>query len=261
MSASRAEHADPSLAALAAALDEATRSARAVPAFPQGLTLREAYAVQALGLRHRLARGERLCGVKIGLTRREKWAACGADDVILGLLTDAMRIADAGTIALDRLIAPGVEPELAFRIGAPLAGDATLEEALAAVDAVAPALEVAESRVAAPGFVLAQVVADNSNSAGFVLGAWRPVPARPDDLDGVLEVDGAVVARGNTRTVSGHPARSVCDAARLLAPLGLRLEPGFVVLSGGLAPARPVHAGEAVACRIDGVGAVSARVA
>jgi 2-oxo-3-hexenedioate decarboxylase len=198
--------------------------------------------------------------VKIGLTRREKWAACGASDVILGLLTEPMGVADGGTIALDRLIGPGVEPELAFRLGAPLSGEAGLEEALAAIEAVAPALEVADSRISEPGFVLTRVVADNSNSAGFVLGAWRPPPARLDVLEGVLEVDGTVVARGSTRTVSGHPARSVCDAARLLAAIGRRLEAGFVVLSGGLTPARPVRAGEVIACRIEEVGAVSAHV-
>jgi 2-oxo-3-hexenedioate decarboxylase len=253
---------DPALAEVAAALDEAARRVRPLPAFPAPriLTLAEAYAVQRHGLAIRQARGERPCGVKIGLTRREKWAACGAEDVILGLLTDRMAIADGGEIGLGRLIAPGVEPELAFRLGAPLSGDVGLEAALAAIDAVAPALEVADSRIAEPGFVLTRVVADNSNSAGFVRGAWVPPPPRLEALDGVLEVDGAIVARGSTATVSGHPARSVVDAARLLAPLGLRLEAGWIVLSGGLTPARPVQAGEDVCCRIAGVGAVAARV-
>jgi 2-oxo-3-hexenedioate decarboxylase len=250
------------LAQVAAALDEAAAAGRALPMFPspRGISLEEAYAVQHQVAARRIARGERLVGAKIGLTREEKWAACGARDVILGLLTDRMLIGPGEALDLRAFIAPGVEPELAFRLARPLAGNVGLEEALAAVEAVAPALEVADSRIADTAFVLTQVVADNSNSAALVIGTWQDPLPNLANLHAQLEIDNVVVAEGNTRTVSGHPARSLCAAARLMASMGVQLQAGSIVLSGGLTPARPVRPDELVACRIEGLGVASTRV-
>src|SRR3546814_12440575 len=64
----------------------------------------------------------------------------------------------------------------AFLVGRPLAGRVTPVQALAAVDAVAPALEIIDSRYEDFRFSLTDVVADNSTSSGFVVGPWP----RPD---------------------------------------------------------------------------------
>jgi 2-oxo-3-hexenedioate decarboxylase len=58
------------LAAIAALLDGAAREARAVPQLEAPLGLDDAYAVQALALRRRQARGERVVGMKMGFTSR-----------------------------------------------------------------------------------------------------------------------------------------------------------------------------------------------
>src|SRR3546814_14313925 len=68
---------------------------------------------------------------------------------------------------------PRVEPESAFLMSAPVAGRVTMAQALAAVAAVAPAMEVIDSRYENFKFALADVIADNSSSSGFVVGSWN----------------------------------------------------------------------------------------
>ena len=66
---------------------------------------------------------------------------------------------------------PRIEPEIAFLMKAPLAGNVSPLEAMAAVEAVAPALEIIDSRYRDFKFDLGDVIADNSSSSGFVTPA------------------------------------------------------------------------------------------
>lgn len=70
-----------------------------------------------------------------------------------------------------------VEPEAAFLLGRPLSGVITAMEAAAAV-AIAPALEIIDSRFADFRFSLPTVIADNASSAGFVVGSWAYATTR-----------------------------------------------------------------------------------
>jgi 2-oxo-3-hexenedioate decarboxylase len=113
-----------SLSDLAERADEAARTATAIAQFTNTIDLgvADAYAVQALSVARRLGRGEQMAGIKMGLTSRAKMIQVGVDEVIWGRLTDAMRVADGGTVQRSRYVHPRVEPEIAFLIGEPLAG-------------------------------------------------------------------------------------------------------------------------------------------
>lgn len=134
------------------------------------LDVTTAYRVQEALLARRLGRGERVVGLKMGLTSRAKMAQMGVDEVIWGRVTDAMQIPDGGTVDIGRYVHPRVEPEVAFL----LTGEPGSFEA--GVRAVAPALELIDSRYADFRFTLPDVIADNTSAAGFVLGPWCPVP-------------------------------------------------------------------------------------
>ncbi len=71
----------------------------------------------------------------------------GIDTMIWGRLTSGMLVEEGGTIRLSRYVHPRVEPEVAFLLRRPLAGAVTLPEALAAVEAVAPAMEIIEALI------------------------------------------------------------------------------------------------------------------
>ena len=175
-----------SLAALAAIVDEAARSATAIAQLTEtvaDLSVEDAYAVQALSIARRRARGERRAGYKMGLTSRAKMQQVGVGEIIWGRLTDAMRLGEGGELSRARYVHPRVEPEIAYIIGRPLEGEVSAAEALAAVEAVAPALEIIDSRYRNFRFALPDVIADNSSSSGYFVGSWARPSSDVANLD------------------------------------------------------------------------------
>lgn len=250
------------IAKFAEVVDEAARTATAIPQFTKTapLTVKDAYAIQEQSIDRRLKRGERLVGVKMGLTSRAKMAQVNVDEVVWGRLTDAMRLEEGAPLSLKRFVHPRIEPELAFLLKAPLTGAVTAAEAMAAVGAIAPAMEIIDSRYQNFKFALADVIADNSSSSGFVVGDW----ARPDqdfsNLGLVMEVDGRPVEIGSTAAILGNPARALVAAARLAGAALGRLEAGWIVLAGGATAAHSLKAGERVRLTMQNLGSASIRV-
>jgi 2-oxo-3-hexenedioate decarboxylase len=248
---------------IARLLDEAALERTPVPQLAQlgdELTLAQAYRVQAQLLRLRAMRGERLVGVKMGFTSEAKRAQMKIDDLIWGRLTDAMRIGCGATLTLSHFIHPRIEPELAFLLEAPLRGAVSAAEARAAVGAVAPALEVLDSRYRDFRFSLPDVVADNSSSAAFVIGEWQAPPADLTNLGITLAFDGQTIESGSSAAIMGDPLRSLMAAARLAAESDLTLESGWLVLAGGATAARPLLPGIRVSVSVESLGAAQLQV-
>ena len=74
----------------------------------------DAYAIQAEILRRKLARGNRVVGLKAGLTSRGKMKQMGVETPVFGWLVDYFSVPDGGEIKIGELIHPKVEPEIAF---------------------------------------------------------------------------------------------------------------------------------------------------
>src|SRR6266542_4168589 len=232
---------------LARTLDEAASRARATGQLPAGLSLEDAYAVQARSIARRHARGERRAGYKLGFTSRAKMAQMGLSEVIWGRLTDAMVVADGGQAAPERFIHPRVEPEVCFLLGEPLDGTVTALSAMRALAGVAPALELIDSRYRDFKFSLPDVVADNCSAAAIVVGPWAdPAAVNLANLGLVLEVDGEVAQLGSTAAILGHPVRSLVAAARLVGAAGERLQAGDLLMAGGATEAVALRPGSQV---------------
>jgi 2-oxo-3-hexenedioate decarboxylase len=242
--------------AIAALLDTAARTARSVPQISasQPLTLEQAYAVQKASIARRLASGERLAGIKMGFTSRAKMVQMGVSDLIFGRLTDRMLVEDGGSIDLASTVHPRVEPEIAFLLRAPLEGRVSPLQALAAVDAIAPAMEIIDSRYENFQFSLEDVVADNASSSGFVVGAWH----RPDldfsNLGMVMSFDGQPVQIGSSAAILGHPLRGLAAAARMVSAAGERLEAGWIVMAGAATAAEALRPDVYVETEVQGLG-------
>ena len=251
-----------SLGKLAEIVDDAALTATEIPQLTdsQPLTVDDAYGVQALSLARRYARGERRVGMKMGLTSRAKMAQVGVDEMVWGRLTDAMQVEEGGVIQMARFVHPRAEPEVAYLLKAPLAGKVTAAQALAAVEAVAPAIEIIDSRYRNFKFALPDVVADNSSSSAFVVGQWAKPDVDVGNLGLAVSVDGRVAQVGSTAAILGHPMRSLVAAARLVAQWGERLEPGWIILAGGITAAHHLAAGMAVRLDMQKLGSVSFQV-
>ncbi|MEZ5194560.1 MAG: hypothetical protein R2734_20190 [Nocardioides sp.] len=107
------------------------------------------YRIQDETLRRRLARGESLTGVKLGLTSKAKQERMGVDTPLVAWLTDDMVLAPGDPVPQHKLIHPRVEPEIVFVMGERLEGPGmTADRALAAVARVHAGAEVIDSATA-----------------------------------------------------------------------------------------------------------------
>jgi 2-oxo-hept-3-ene-1,7-dioate hydratase len=220
--------------------------------FPD-LDIDDSYAIQAAWMAHKAAAGRRLLGRKIGLTSRAMQQAFGIAEPDYGTLLDDMFFADGALIPGDRFIVPMVEVELAFVLGAPLAGETvSITDVLRATEYVQPAIEIIDARTERVDAETGQrrgvldTIADNAASAGVVLGG-RPV--RPQDIDlrwagAVLYCNGVIEETGLAAGVLGHPAAGIAWLARRFARHGVALEAGQVILAGSFTRALPVTPGD-----------------
>jgi len=250
------------LADYATLLDDAARECREVVQIDPDnqLTLDEAYAIQQQSITRRLQRGERRVGVKMGFTSRAKMIQMGLSDVIWGRLTDAMQEEEGGDVDFGRFVHPRVEPEIAFLLKRELGGRVTPAQALAAVEAVAPALEIIDSRYRDFKFTLPEVIADNASSSGFVVGPWGDPRIDCANLGLVLALDGRPVQIGSTAALLGHPLRSLVAAARMSGAAGEPLQAGWIVMAGGATPAEWIKPGQYVSVEMQGLGSAGFHV-
>lgn len=216
----------------------------------------DAYAVQAALLERRVARGERIVGVKLGFTSKAKMAQMGVSDVIVGRLTDAMRIADGDTFDLSRFIHPKVEPEVAYRLCRDVDLDDPLTDIESCVDAVAPALEIIDSRYRDFRFTYSDVVADNTSASGYAIGPWSPVVSVANRAVRLRTADAESV--GSTAAVLGDPVHALHALLDMCRRRGIPLRAGQVVLAGAATAALPLVAG-VTECDVAGLGSVTVR--
>ncbi|MET8249328.1 fumarylacetoacetate hydrolase family protein [Streptomyces sp. NPDC005202] len=226
------------------------------------LTLDDAYEIQLLQIRRRLAAGATIKGHKVGLSSPAMQRQMGVDQPDYGHLLDDMFWLEHLPIPADRFLQPRVEPEVAFVLKRPLKGPGvTVAEAAAAVDFVLPALELIDSRIRDWKIGILDTIADNASSAGVVLGS-TPTPLSAVDLrlGGCnLHKSGELVATGAGGAVLGSPLTSLVWLANTVGAHGVVLEAGHVVLPGSVTASIPVAAGDNVTATFAGLGSVTAR--
>lgn len=204
------------------------------------ITLDDAYAIQTAQMAQKLDVGSEIIGWKIGLTSKVMQDALGIDTPDSGVLYDDMLFQTGGTVPAGRFIQPRVEAEIAFVMKAPLDGDVTREDVLAATEAVVPSLEILDTRIlrkdpeTGKARVIYDTVSDNAANAGIVLGAARHAP---DAFDlrwtgAIVRKNGVVEATGLGAAVLDDPVMGIVWLARRMGQYGQRIEAGQVILSG-----------------------------
>ncbi|GAC51071.1 2-keto-4-pentenoate hydratase [Gordonia aichiensis] len=212
-----------------------------------------AYAIQDALVARRCRRGERLTGVKLGFTSLAKMEQMGVSEVIVGRLTDAMAIADGAHLDLERFIHPKVEPEVAYRIRSDIDPDGPECDADSCIDAVAPAMEIIDSRYRDFRFTYTDVIADNTSAAAYAVGAWRAPRELADRA--VRLTAGDAVVDGSTTAILDDPMNAVRRLLGLARHRHITLRAGDVVLAGAATAAVPLVAGR-VRCVVEGLGSV-----
>jgi 2-keto-4-pentenoate hydratase len=247
---------------LAADLAQAERSGEPIApltaAYPD-IDVVDAYEIQLINIRQRVAEGARVLGHKVGLSSLAIQQMMGVDEPDYGHLLDEMQLFEDTPVEADRYLYPRVEVEVGFVLNADLPGaGCTEDDVLAATEALVPSIELIDTRITDWKIELCDTIADNASSAGFVLGEARVSPRDIDvkGIDAVLRCNGEVVAEGSTDAVLGNPVTAVAWLARKVDGFGVRLRKGDVVLPGSCTRAIDAHPGDNFVADFTGLGSV-----
>ncbi len=247
---------------LAADLAEAERSRVAIAPlttdYPD-VDVVDAYEIQLINIRQRVAEGARVIGHKVGLSSEAMQKMMNVDEPDYGHLLDEMQVFEDRPVPPARYLYPRVEVEVGFVLADDLPGEGcTEDDVLAATAAFAPAIELIDTRIKDWKIKLCDTIADNASSAGWVLGEARVSPKDIDiqNIDAVLTRNGEVVANGRSDAVLGNPVTAVAWLARKVDSFGVRLKAGDIVLPGSCTKAFDATPGDEFVADFDGLGSV-----
>ncbi len=222
------------------------------------LSIEEAYEVQQHCIDRRIDAEGPVVGYKIGFTNERVQSELGVTEPSYGQLL-AGTVREDRQFNMDELVAPRIEPEIAFVLGAPL-GEATSRlDVLAATECVVPVIEVVDSRLTDWNLTAATAIADNSLAARLLSGEQIAPTETALHLESVeVLINGERRATGTGAAVLGHPADAVSWLANELAVDGPGLQAGDIITTGSLTEPIPVTAGETVVARFGSLGTVVA---
>jgi 2-keto-4-pentenoate hydratase len=247
---------------LAAELADAERSrvpmAQLTSIYPD-IDVVDAYEIQLINIRQRVAEGARVVGHKVGLSSEAMQKMMGVDEPDYGHLLADMAVFEDKPVPAGRFLYPRVEVEVGFILADDLpGGGCTEDDVLAATAAFAPSIELIDTRIKDWKIALCDTIADNASSAGFVLGKERVSPKDIDikGIDAVLTRNGEVVAEGRSDAVLGDPVTAVAWLARKVDSFGVRLKACDIVLPGSCTRAIDARPGDAFVAEFTGLGSV-----
>ncbi|GAA3165382.1 hypothetical protein GCM10020255_050620 [Rhodococcus baikonurensis] len=166
----------------------------------------DAYEIQLINIRRRVAGGAKVVGHKVGLSSLAMQQMMGVDEPDYGHLLAEMEEYENRPVDTSRFCFPRVEVEVAFILGADLPGaGCTEQDVIDATVAYAPSIELIDSRIKDWKIGLSDTIADNASSAGFILGKERVRPSDIDikAIDAVLTCNGERIAEGAAMRFSG----------------------------------------------------------
>jgi 2-keto-4-pentenoate hydratase len=205
----------------------------------------------------------KLFGWKIAATSEAGQKHINVGGPMAGRILPETVIPDGGTASIRGNEMRVGEPEFAFRMGRdlpPRSAPYSVDDVLAAVDTLHPAIEIPDSRFS--DFVSAgeaQLIADNACAHLFVLGA--PASANWRALD-LIEERPVITLRGQRyvghgKNVLGDPRVALAWLANELRQLQIALRAGEVVTTGTCHPPLPIQSGDFLAADFGVLGKVS----
>jgi 2-oxo-3-hexenedioate decarboxylase len=263
-------------------------------------TIDDAYAVALDAMRRRERSAWRRAGRKIGFTNTSIWQQYAVDRPMFGYMYDqtVVEFEDrarfqlphgqetfAGTtsapplprgegrsegdapatlvLPLSGLVQPLIEPEICFKLKAPLPPSDDPEELLRAVDWVGHGFEVVQCHFPDWKFAIEDTIADGGLHGRYIVGPRLPVETGSEaylarllaTFTITLFKDGEAVAAGGGAEVLGSPLHALAHLAELLAsmPDHPPLEAGELITTGTLTVALPISPGETWSTQIDGL--------
>jgi len=226
-----------------------------------------AYEVLAEIERRRCAQGWRPVGRKIGFTNRTIWPRYGVYQPMWARTwahTVHWAAGNRATLTLAGLVQPRIEPEVVFKLTAPVPDTNDALAILRCVEWIAPGFEIVQSHFPDWKFTAADCTAAFGLHGARVVGAPLPITeANREAIAGrlpafrmTLQRGGEVIDTGVGANVLGSPALALAHLAHVLGqqPDAPPLAAGEVITTGTITDAWPVRAGETWTSAYDGLG-------
>lgn len=235
-----------------------------IPAECRPTTRQEGYMVQSEVAR---LSGQGLFGWKIAATSQAGQKHIGVDGPLAGRLLEKRAFDSGATVPMINNIMKVAEAEFAFRMARDLPPRQTgysIDEVLAAVDTLHPAIEIPDSRYrdfATAG--AAQLIADNACANYFVLGpastaAWRQHNLIEHPVTAL--VNGKPARQGKGANVLGDPRVALVWLVNELSAAGETLRVGQVVTTGTCVIPVEINPGDHVAVDFGLFGSAEAKL-
>ena len=205
--------------------------------------------------RGRIEAGERPLGWKLGMSAPAVMQKLGTSAPLVGYLLEPARVESGATVDVSGWANPRLEPEIAVHMGADLAGDASPEDAAAAVAGLGVAIEVVDPDPDAsdPEAILAEDIFQRHVLLGPVVEG-----ATADGVSARIVRDGEEAGATDDATeATGDPLDLVVHVASTLAAAGERLRAGEVIICGSVVPALAVAPGETLEVTLEPLGSLS----
>lgn len=235
----------------------ATGTLIAPPTADASFDLGAAYVVEAELARRRVAAGRRVVGLKVGYANKAVWRVFKLETLVwASMYDDTVAFAANGeaSLAIGRMIAPKIEPEVVVKLASAVpAGLTDAAAVLAHVEWIALGFELIDCPYPEWKFQPADFVAAAGLHAALVVGTPLRVTAEnaaalADALPAftvALAQDGAAVATGAGKNSLRSPALCVAELATALAARGAApLEAGALISTGTLTDGQPMTPGQ-----------------
>ena len=264
--------------ALAEEIASAYANRRSVDVLPSardsGLTLGDAYAVEAELARLKRTDGHYAVGRKVGYANKAMWRVLKLETLVWAhMYDDTVYHAQHGfaTVSIDRMYSPKIEPEIVFKLKAPLGTEAVEPvTALEGVEWLALGFEIIDCVFPGWTYQPADFVAAYGLHAALIVGKPQPIepsmiPALVDDLARFsvrLMKNGELVEEGAGKNALRSPARSLGELAAAISrqPDAEPLAAGELVSSGTLTASTSIARGELWEAKVDGLALASLTV-
>ena len=228
-----------------------------ITAHAPDFSVADAYEVLRQIEARRCAQGWRPVGRKIGFTNRTIWDRYGVwQPMWAHTWANSVHVARNGkaTLPLRPFVQPRIEPEVVFKLSAPVPVTDDALAVLACVEWIAPGFEIVQSHFPDWKFKAADCTAAVGLHGALVVGTpvvmtdnlRARLAATLPTFTATLSRGEKVIDRGVGANVLGSPALALAHLARVLAgqPQFSPLAAGEIVTTGTITDAWPVAPGE-----------------
>ncbi len=225
---------------------------------PLELSTTRAYALQAEIARLREQRGEKVIGYKVGCTSRPIQMQLGVNEPIFGRLFDTECHPSGVHLSSARYANLAVEGEMAVRLSRDLPNEApSAEEAQEAIALMFPVIELHNYVLPGAWPPAQSLIASNGMHAGFVSAEAETrcsaLASFANNLS--IRINEVVVGAVEDAASLTCPIESLRWLAGRLAPFGLQLCKGQVILTGSPRRLFPVAPGDRIVVEAPPFGA------